>query len=141
PADLQPDVVDGATQHQPERPEPRLTDEQELVHRQVRGEDATGASGAELGQAAQGILRNTLGAQLSALLVGQPFPSPAHAASPAEYCPSGSQLYPGRLTALRVERQDRQRWWRLGHRGKPDKSGPHDGGLHDVIFTVFLDRG
>src|SRR3984957_16892235 len=67
-------------------------------------------------------------------------PHPAHAASPAGYCPSASQPHPCGLAALRVERQDRQRWWRLGHRGEPDHGGAHDRRLHDVIFAVLLDR-
>src|SRR6185437_3793192 len=40
PARLLPaDVVDRAAQHEPERLEPRLLDQQELVHRQVAGEE------------------------------------------------------------------------------------------------------
>src|SRR3984885_3861750 len=67
-------------------------------------------------------------------------PHPAHAASPGGYRPPASQPHPCGLAALRVERQDRQRWWRLGHRGEPDHRGAHDRRLHDVIFTVLLDR-
>jgi hypothetical protein len=41
-ADLQPDVVDRAAEYQAERPEADLPDQQELVDRQVGGEDRAG---------------------------------------------------------------------------------------------------
>src|ERR1700747_2781566 len=45
-----PDVVDRAAQDQAQRPEADLPDEQELVHRQVGGEDRAGPARLQLGQ-------------------------------------------------------------------------------------------
>src|SRR5579863_4417815 len=61
PADLQADVVDRAAQHQAERPEAGLADQQELVHRQVGGEDGPGLPRLQLGQAAHRVLRHPAG--------------------------------------------------------------------------------
>jgi hypothetical protein len=55
PAELEADVVDARPEHQPQRPEPGLADEQELVHRQVRGEQARGLAGTHLGEAAHRV--------------------------------------------------------------------------------------
>ena len=57
PADLQADVVDRGAEHQPERAEAGLAYQQELVHRQVRGEDAARAARLQLGQPGHGVLR------------------------------------------------------------------------------------
>jgi hypothetical protein len=61
PADLQADVVDRAAQDQAERAEPGLADQEELVDRQVRGEDRAGPARLQLRQAAHGILRDPCG--------------------------------------------------------------------------------
>ena len=71
-AHLQPDVVNGAAEHQAQRAEPGLAHQQELVDRQVRGEDRAGAAWLQLRQAAHSILRDARGIQFRryVLLVG-----------------------------------------------------------------------
>src|SRR5260370_38413656 len=54
-------MVDGAAEHQAERPEPDLAYQQELVDRQVGREDRPGPAGLKLREAAHGILRHARG--------------------------------------------------------------------------------
>jgi hypothetical protein len=72
-ADLQAHVVDRAAEHQPERAEPGLADEQELVDRQVGGEDATGLARLQLGEPLHRVLRDA-GSTPEVLLVGHEVP-------------------------------------------------------------------
>ena len=116
-ADLQPDVVDRAAEDQAERPEPGLAHQQELVDRQVRGEDRTGLPRLQLGQPADRVLRDAL---------RQARGSPALRCSArsgrkssfsvrmlvSHGCRSSApKPHPGRLAALRVEGQDREAAW------------------------------
>ena len=105
-----PDVVDRAAQHQAERAEPGLADEQELVHRQVRGEDARpgGPGGARPGGAGRPAGHPRPSAQRSASSVSPvpcwsviASPHTAHTASPAD-------------TARRGPSRTRAAWRRCG---------------------------
>src|SRR6185312_3487477 len=57
-------VIDRAAEDQAERPESDLADQQELVDRQVRGEDRPGLARLQLGQPLHGIVRNARRIQL-----------------------------------------------------------------------------
>ena len=75
PAELQPDVVDRGAEHQADRPEAHFADQQELVDRQVRGEDRARLPRPQLGQPAHRVLRYSLHLKIGALLVTHGAPS------------------------------------------------------------------
>jgi ABC-type multidrug transport system fused ATPase/permease subunit len=142
-ADLKPHVVDGRTEHQPQRPEADFADQQELVHRQVRCEDRPRPARLQFGQAPHRILWYACGVKLrldlSLRLAHVPTPQPAR--SPIQ--PSALDLYPCGLAPLRVKRHDGQRppaSVRLRRPGEPGDPGPDHGGLDDVVTPPLLNR-
>jgi hypothetical protein len=56
PAHLEADVVDARPEHEPERHEPGLAHQQELIDRQVRGEEGRARAGAHLGEPPHRVL-------------------------------------------------------------------------------------
>ena len=67
-ADLEADVVDRSAEDQAKRPEARLSDQQELVHREVGGKDRPGLARLQFGEPLDRVLRDARHAH-SGLLV------------------------------------------------------------------------